>query len=46
MEFKEGQIFKGDISISGGGDGPSESWIVISPFNKTHIHSEVSWYKQ
>jgi len=39
MKFSEGQIFKGNITMSGGDDGPTRSWIVISPFNKTHIHS-------
>lgn len=39
MKFSEGQIFKGNITLSGGDDGPTRSWIVISPFNKTHIHS-------
>lgn len=39
MEFSEGQIYKGNISMSGGDDGPTRSWIVVSPFNKTHIHS-------
>ncbi|MCG6937380.1 MAG: hypothetical protein LJE83_04315 [Gammaproteobacteria bacterium] len=39
MEFIEGQIFKGNITISGNNDGPTNSWIVISPFNKIHIHS-------
>jgi hypothetical protein len=39
MDFSEGQIFKGNISMSGGDDGPTRSWIVVSPFNKTHIHS-------
>ena len=39
MKFTEGQIFKGNISLSGGDDGPTRSWIVVSPFNKTHIHS-------
>lgn len=39
MEFSEGQIYKGNITISGGNNGPTKSWIVISPFNKTHIHS-------
>jgi len=39
MKFREGQIFKGTISLSGGSDGPTRHWIVVSPFNKTHIHS-------
>ncbi|MDT8283368.1 MAG: hypothetical protein RQ982_11265, partial [Gammaproteobacteria bacterium] len=39
MKFTEGQIFKGNITMSGGNDGPTRSWIVVSPFNKTHIHS-------
>ena len=39
MTFTEGQIFKGTISLTGGNDGPTMSWIVISPFNKMHIHS-------
>jgi len=39
MKFREGQIFKGNITLSGGNDGPTRSWIVVSPFNKTHIHS-------
>jgi hypothetical protein len=39
MKFREGQIFKGNISLSGGNDGPTRNWIVVSPFNKTHIHS-------
>lgn len=39
MEFSEGQIYKGNITISGGDHGPTKSWIVISPFNKTHIQS-------
>lgn len=39
MKFSEGQIFKGNITLSGGDGGPIRSWIVISPFNKTHIHS-------
>ncbi|MFW2373678.1 MAG: hypothetical protein ACN4GM_11205 [Gammaproteobacteria bacterium] len=39
MNFTEGQIFKGDISLSGGNGGPTRSWIVVSPFNKLHIHS-------
>ena len=39
MEFKEGQIFEGNISISGSNNGPTKSWIITSPFNKIHIHS-------
>jgi len=39
MNFREGQIFKGNITLSGRNDGPTRSWIVVSPFNKTHIHS-------
>jgi hypothetical protein len=39
MKFREGQIFKGNITLSGGNDGPTRKWIVVSPFNKTHIHS-------
>ena len=39
MEFSEGQIYTGNISMSGGNHGPTRSWIVVSPFNKTHIHS-------
>jgi hypothetical protein len=39
MEFIEGQIYKGNITISGGDNGPTKRWIIISPFNKTHIHS-------
>ena len=38
MTIKEGQIYEGTISISGGGDVPRR-WIVVSPFGKTHIHS-------
>jgi hypothetical protein len=39
MKFREGQIFKGNITLSGGNNGPTRTWIVVSPFNKTHIHS-------
>jgi hypothetical protein len=39
MNFREGQIFKGNITLSGRDDGPTRSWIVVSPFNKLHIHS-------
>jgi hypothetical protein len=39
MEFIEGQIYTGTITFSGGDDGPIRNWIVVSPFNKTHIHS-------
>jgi hypothetical protein len=39
MNFIEGQILKGNITMSGGNDGPTRNWIVVSPFNKTHIHS-------
>ncbi len=39
MKFKEGQILKGNITLSGGSDGPTMRWIVVSPFDKTHIHS-------
>lgn len=39
MEFTEGQIYRGNISLSGGNDGPTQSWIIISPFEKIHIHS-------
>lgn len=39
MKFDEGQIYKGTITVSGGDDGPIRDWIVISPFNKTHILS-------
>lgn len=36
--IKEGQIYEGSISISGDQD-ISRTWIVVSPFGKTHIHS-------
>jgi len=36
--IKEGQIYEGTISISGGND-IQRKWIVVSPFGKTHIHS-------
>jgi len=39
MEFKEGQVYKGNITISGGGHGPTRNWIIISPFNKSHLMS-------
>jgi hypothetical protein len=39
MNFIEGQIYRGNITMSGGNDGPTRSWIVVSPFDKTHIHS-------
>lgn len=37
MQFEEGQIYEGGISISGG-DGPFRRWLVVAPFGKTHIH--------
>lgn len=37
MELEEGQIYEGNLSISGG-DGPFRRWLVVSPFGKTHIH--------
>ena len=39
MDFKEGQIYRGDITLSGEGEGKTRDWIIISPFNKTHMHS-------
>jgi len=38
MELKEGQIYEGHVSLSGA-EGPMRRWIVVAPFNKTHIHS-------
>lgn len=38
MQLEEGQIYEGDISLSGS-EGPHRRWIVISPFGRTHIHS-------
>ena len=37
MKLEEGQIYEGNLSISGG-DGPFRRWLVVSPFGKTHIH--------
>ncbi|MCG6938720.1 MAG: hypothetical protein LJE83_11210 [Gammaproteobacteria bacterium] len=39
MEFKEGQIYKGNITISGGDHGPARNWIISPPFNKTRLMS-------
>jgi hypothetical protein len=39
MDFKEGQIYRGDITLSGEGEGKTRDWIIISPFNKIHMHS-------
>lgn len=39
MHFKEGQIYNGNITISGGDHGPVMNWIIVSPFNKSHIQS-------
>lgn len=37
MELEEGQIYEGNLSISGG-DGPFRRWLVVAPFGKIHIH--------
>ncbi len=38
MKLEEGQIYEGDVSLSGG-NGPHRVWIVVAPFGRTHLHS-------
>lgn len=36
--LKEGQVYEGQVSLSGG-EGPQRRWLVVAPFGKAHIHS-------
>ena len=38
MEFREGEIFDGGLSITGG-EGARRRWIVVAPFGKCHLQS-------
>jgi len=38
MHLEEGQIYEGDVSISGG-PGPHRKWLVVAPFGRIHLHS-------
>lgn len=38
MQYNEGEIYEGTISLSGG-EGPLRRWIVVAPFGKAQIHS-------
>ncbi len=38
MDLQEGQIYEGMVSALGG-TGPSQHWIIVKPFGKTHAHS-------
>jgi len=38
MKLEEGQIYEGDVSLSGE-LGPHRVWIVVAPFGRTHLHS-------
>jgi len=39
MALKEGQIYQGNISLTGGSGEETQNWIVVAPFDKMHIHS-------
>ena len=38
MQFREGEIYEGGISITGG-EGPNRRWIVVAPFGKHYMQS-------
>jgi hypothetical protein len=38
MRFEEGQVYEGDVSISGA-TGPRHRWLVVAPFGRVHFHS-------
>lgn len=38
MRFREGEIYEGGISITGG-EGPRRRWIVVAPFGKHYLQS-------
>jgi hypothetical protein len=38
MDFEEGQIYEGRVSLMGE-EGPLRNWLVVAPFGKLHIHS-------
>ncbi|MEJ2345403.1 MAG: hypothetical protein P8090_08320 [Gammaproteobacteria bacterium] len=38
MPFEEGQIYQGNVSLSGS-EGPERRWIVVTPEGKLHAHS-------
>lgn len=38
MPLEEGQIYQGNVSLSGG-EGPERRWIVVTPDGKLHAHS-------
>ncbi|GAB6041804.1 hypothetical protein [Endothiovibrio diazotrophicus] len=38
MQFTEGEIYQGGISITGG-EGTDRRWIVVAPFGKRHLQS-------